>query len=52
MVRDRCRELGVECKAYGVKGTGLDQLPNDKNVYDLAMNFFRKSWKEDERENK
>ncbi len=45
MVRDRCRELGVECKAYGVKGTGLDQLPNDKNIYDLAMNFFRKSWK-------
>ena len=52
MVRDRCRELGVECKAYGVKGTGLDQLPNDENVYDLAMNFFRKSWKEDGREYK
>ena len=52
MVRDRCRELGVECDAYGGKGTGLEQVPNGKNVYDLAMNFFRKSWKEDGRKNK
>ena len=52
MIRDRCRELGVECDAYGVKGTGLDQVPNDKNVNDLAMKFFRKSWNEDGRKNK
>ena len=24
----------------GSKGTGLEQVPNGKNVYDLAMNFF------------
>ena len=52
MIRDRCRELGVECDAYGVKGTGLDQVPNDKNVNDLAMKFFRKSWEEDGRKDK
>ena len=52
MVRNRCKELGVECKAYGVKGTGLEQVPNDENVYDLAMNFFRKSWIEDGRKHK
>ena len=52
MIKDRCKELGVECDAYGVKGTGLDQVPNDKNVNDLAMKFFRKSWKEDGRKNK
>ena len=30
MVKERCKELGVECQAYGVQGTGLDQLPRDK----------------------
>jgi len=44
--------LGVECDAYGVKGTGLDQVPDNKNVNDLAINFFHKSWKEDGRKNK
>ena len=28
------------------QGTGLDQLPKDENLYDLAMDFFRKSWDE------
>ena len=52
MVRERCKELGIKCHAYGVRGTGLDQLPEDKNLYDLAMDFFRKSWNEDKRKNK
>ena len=49
MVRERCKELGIDCYAYGVKGTGLDPLPKDKNLHDLAMDFFRKSWKEDKK---
>jgi hypothetical protein len=49
MVRERCKKLGITCYAYGVRGTGLDQLPEDKNLYDLAMDFFRKSWNEDKR---
>jgi hypothetical protein len=49
MIRKRCEELGIECHAYGVAGTGLDQLPNDENLYDLAMDFFRKSWDEEKR---
>ena len=43
------KELGIDCYAYGVQGTGLDPLPKDKNLHDLAMDFFRKSWKEDKR---
>ena len=50
MVRERCNELGINCHAYGVSGTGLDQLPKDKNLHDLAMDFFRKSWKENKKE--
>ena len=49
MVRERCKELGIDCYAYGVQGTGLDPLPKDKNLHDLAMDFFRKSWKEDKK---
>ena len=52
MVKERCKELGVECQAYGVQDTGLDQLPRDKNLHDLAMNFFRKSWKVNKRKKK
>jgi hypothetical protein len=32
-----------------VEGTGLDQLPKGENIYDLAMDFFRKSWNEEKR---
>jgi len=49
MIRKRCEELGIECHAYGVAGTGLDQLPKGENLYDLAMDFFRKSWNEEKR---
>ena len=45
MVRERCKELGVECLAYGVEGTGLITLPNDQSIEELAMKFFQKSWK-------
>ena len=45
MVRERCKELGVECVAYGVEGTGLITLPNDQSIEELAMKFFQKSWK-------
>ena len=49
MIRKRCEELGIECHAYGVAGTGLGQLPKGENLYDLAMDFFRKSWDEEKR---
>ena len=44
MVRERCKNLNVDCYAYGVEGTGLDQLPQDKKLHDLAMEFFQNSW--------
>jgi hypothetical protein len=49
MIRKRCEELGIECHAYGVAGTGLGQLPKGENLYDVAMDFFRKSWNEEKR---
>ena len=45
MLRTRCEELGVECIGYGVENSGLRTLPEGKNINDLAMNFFKKSWK-------
>ena len=45
MLRTRCEELGVKCIGYGVEHSGLKTLPKDKNINDLAMKFFRKSWK-------
>ena len=43
-VKKKCDLLGVECTAYGVRGSGLPELPEGKNVSDLAINFFRNSW--------
>ena len=43
-VKRKCDSLGVECIAFGVKGSGLPVLPEGNEVNDLAMNFFRKSW--------
>ena len=43
-VKRKCDALGVECIAYGVKGSGLPLLPEGDEVNDLAMKFFRKSW--------
>ena len=45
MVRERCKELGVRCLAYGVRGTGLKTLSDGESIHDLAMQFFQKSWK-------
>jgi predicted esterase len=45
MLRTRCEELGVKCIGYGVEHSGLKTLPKDKDINDLAMKFFRKSWK-------
>ena len=45
MLQTRCEELGVKCIGYGVEHSGLKTLPKDKDINDLAMKFFRKSWK-------
>lgn len=45
-VKRKCDSLGVECIAYGVKGSGLPVLPEGNDVNDLAMKFFQKSWGE------
>ena len=45
MLQKKCIELGIECIAYGVEGSGLRTLPKGKDVNDLAMQFFKKSWK-------
>ena len=44
-VKKKCELLGVECTAYGVKDSGLPVLPEGQKASDLAMEFFRKSWK-------
>jgi acetyl esterase/lipase len=44
MLQKKCVELGIECIAYGVEGSGLQTLPKGKDVNDLAMQFFKKSW--------
>ena len=51
-VKKKCEQLGVECIAYGVKGSGLPVLPEGQNVSDLAMEFFRKSWKKQSKKKK
>ncbi len=45
MLRTRCEELGVKCIGYGVKNSGLKILPKDMSINELAMKFFKKSWK-------
>ena len=47
MVRERCKELGVECLAYGVEGTGLKTLSDEESIEKLAMKFFQKSWRKE-----
>ncbi|MDG1325035.1 MAG: alpha/beta hydrolase [Opitutales bacterium] len=44
MLKKRCEELRLKCLAYGVQGSGLRTLPEGKDVNDLAMQFFKKSW--------
>ena len=44
-VKKKCELLGVECTAYGVKDSGLPVLPEGQKASDLAMEFFRKTWK-------
>lgn len=44
-VRKKCELLGVECIVYGVKGSGLPVLPADQDIQELAMKFFRDSWR-------
>ena len=45
MLQKKCEELGVQCIAYGVEDSGLRTLPEGKDMNDLAMQFFKKSWK-------
>ena len=45
MLKKRCEELGLKCLAYGVEDSGLRTVPKGKDVNDLAMQFFKKSWK-------
>ena len=45
IIQKKCEELGVPCIAYGMEGSGLCTLPEGKDVNDLAMQFFKKSWK-------
>ena len=45
MLQKKCEELGVQCIAYGVEDSGLRTLPEGKDENDLAMQFFKKSWK-------
>ena len=52
MVRERCKELGVECLAYGVEGTGLKTLSDEESIEKLAMKFFQKSWKKEPNKSK
>jgi predicted esterase len=51
-VKKKCEQLGVECTAYGVKGSGLSVLPEGQNVSDLAMKFFQESWKKPSKKKK
>ena len=44
-VKKKCDLLGVACTAYGVKGSGLPVLPAKQDVNEMAMKFFRDSWK-------
>ena len=44
-VKKKCDLIGVECIAYGVEGSGLPLLPKRSTVNDLAMKFFKKSWR-------
>lgn len=52
MVRERCKELGVECLAYGVEGTGLKTLSDEESIEKLAMKFFQKSWRKEPNKSK
>lgn len=52
MVRERCKELGVECLAYGVEGTGLKTLSDEESIEKLAMKFFQKSWEKEPNKSK
>lgn len=45
MLQNRCEELGVRSIGYGVENSGLRTLPKGKDINDLAMSFFKKSWK-------
>ncbi|MEO2023253.1 MAG: alpha/beta hydrolase [Pirellulaceae bacterium] len=44
-VLKRCQSLGVFCEAYGVKGSGLSEIPQGKRIDDIVMKVFYKSWK-------
>ena len=43
-VQERCRQLGVDCKVYGSKQSGLPEVPKGGNIYDIVMKVFFKSW--------
>ena len=45
MLRNKCEELGVKCTGYGVGNSGLKTLPKGMDINDLAIEFFRKSRK-------
>jgi len=44
-VMKRCSQLGVYCQGYGEKASGLTELPADKDITDMVMQVFFKSWR-------
>lgn len=44
-VHKRLQSLGVYSEVYGVKGSGLPEIPEGKNIHDIVMQVFYKSWK-------
>lgn len=45
VVHDRCKKLGVVCRMYGSKKSGLPTVPAGEDIHDKVMAFFYKSWK-------
>ena len=44
-VHKRLQSLGVYSEVYGVKGSGLTEIPEGKRIEEIVMKVFYKSWK-------
>jgi len=44
-VHKRLQSLGVYSEVYGVKGSGLPEIPEGKRIEEIVMKVFYKSWK-------
>ena len=44
-VHRQLQSLGVYSEVYGVKGSGLPEIPEGKRIDDIVMKVFYKSWK-------